>query len=238
MKKIIAFIGIAAMAVSLTACGGGQSAQTSQAPEASVEVTTGGWTLPDSVTGSMSNEAGDAFEAALRDYKDEPLIKIQELGSQVVSGANYMVLCTDAPKTKWEVAVVYNDLSGKASITKVTPFDLGKYAQEDAGEAGEQGLAGGWTIYEDPSGEAAELPQEVATAFYAAMEGLTGADYEPVLYMGSQVVNGSNYAVLCKQTLVTADPVTNLAMVYIYAPATGDPEVMNIYPLDLTQFNQ
>jgi len=251
MKKVIAFIGIAAMAVSLAACGNqtsqsassasgsssASSSSSSSSSEAEAKVV-GGWTMPESMTGSMSNEAAEAFSKAQESNKGEMLNAIYQLGSQVVAGTNYMMLCTDGARTEWKVATVYEDLSGNAEITNVADFDLGKYAQDKSGEAGEQGLAGGWTVYKDPSGQGTELPEEVAAAFSEAMTGLTGADYLPCLYMGSQVVNGSNYAILCEQTLVTKDPVTNLALVYIYAPATGDPEIMNIYPLDLTDYTK
>ena len=248
MKKVIAFISIAAMAMALTACGGQQqeaSASSSAASSTAVSSSSsqetavvGGWTMPESMTGAMSNEASEAFSKALEDESAEPLASIYQLGSQVVAGTNYMLLCMDGARTQWKVAIVYEDLAGKASFSKVTDFDLGKYAQDDSGEAGDQNLAGGWTVFKDPSGMPVELPEEVDKAFSAAMEGMTGAEYMPVLYMGSQVVNGSNYAVLCEQTLVTADPVTNLAVVFIYAPATGDPEVMNIYPLNLADYNK
>ena len=245
MRKMLAFIGIAALTVSLAACGSqaqpaATSSQASSAPAASADApqTVGGWTLPESVEGTMSNEAGEAFEKAAKEYKDEELTGIRELGSQIVAGTNYMMLCENGDRSQWKVAVVYADLEGNAEITNVTVFDLGKYAQDDSGKSGEQGLAGGWTVFQDPSGEPAELPKEVSEAFDKAMEGLTGADYKPVLYMGSQLVNGFNYAVLCEQTTVTADPQTNLAVVYIYAPATGEPEIMNIYPLDLAEFTK
>ncbi len=248
MKKVTAFIGIAAMAVTLAACTGqkqesasassaaSSAASSSAASSASSEEVVGGWTLPESVAGTMSNEALEAFNKAI-ESGGEQLFAVHQLGSQVVSGTNYMLLCTDTDRTQWKVAVVYEDLSGNAEISGVTDLDLGKYARDDTGAAGEQDLSGGWTVFTDPSGEAAELPQDVAAAFNGAMEGLAGADYMPVLYMGSQVVNGSNYAILCEQTLVTANPVTNLALVYIYAPAAGDPEILNIYPLNLADFN-
>ena len=64
MRKILALIGIAVLTVSLAACGSqaqpaATSSQASSAPAASADApqTVGGWTLPESVEGTMSNEA-------------------------------------------------------------------------------------------------------------------------------------------------------------------------------------
>ena len=59
-------------------------------------------------------------------------------------------------------------------------------------------LAGGWTLV--PM-EGCKLPQQVATGFSEVMASLVGARYEPVLYVGTQVVHGTNHMLLCKQTL-------------------------------------
>lgn len=48
----------------------------------------------------------------------------------------------------------------------------------------------------------ADLPQEAASA-WTALEGLVGASYKPLLYMGKQVVNGEDYFFLAEQTLLT-----------------------------------
>jgi hypothetical protein len=246
MKKLAALLCVGSFALSFAACGGGQSASTTTSSTTTTTTSSsstapavvGGWEIPESVTGTSSNEGAAAFEKAKESYQDPGLSAITEMGSQVVAGTNYMFLCKDMAKNAWKVATVYEDLSQKAEITNVADFDIGKYAQDDSGKAGEAGLAGGWTVFTDPSGQGEELPKEVAAAFDAVMEGMTGAEYLPRVYLGSQVVNGSNYAILCEQKLVTANPVTNLAVVYIYAPATGDPEIMNIYPLNLADFTK
>ena len=61
-------------------------------------------------------------------------------------------------------------------------------------------LLGGWN-FDDV--KAANLPQKVASAFTAVTGELVGADYMPVAYAGSQVVNGVNYCIIALQTIVT-----------------------------------
>lgn len=61
-------------------------------------------------------------------------------------------------------------------------------------------VLGGWNFDDVKS---CNLPQKVASAFTAVMGELTGADYMPVAYLGSQPVNGANYCLIVLQTLVT-----------------------------------
>ena len=70
-------------------------------------------------------------------------------------------------------------------------------------------MTGSWTINVVING----MPQKVATAFSALAEQLIGAEYEPIAYLGSQVVNGTNHAVLAKQILTTGRDTTNIVVI-------------------------
>ena len=61
---------------------------------------------------------------------------------------------------------------------------------------------GGWNI-DDVKG--CNLPQKVQSAFTAVMSDIVGADYEPIAYLGSQAVNGTNYKILAIKTPVVPD---------------------------------
>lgn len=47
------------------------------------------------------------------------------------------------------------------------------------------------------------MPQDVASAWHAAFEGLVGVSYKPLLYLGKQLVNGINYYFIAEQTFMT-----------------------------------
>jgi len=47
------------------------------------------------------------------------------------------------------------------------------------------------------------MPQNAASAF-SAIEGLVGATYKPLLYLGKQIVKGTNYYFVAEQTIVTS----------------------------------
>ena len=51
-------------------------------------------------------------------------------------------------------------------------------------------ILGGWNL-DDVKG--CNLPQKVQSAFTAVTSELTGADYEPIAYLGNQTANGINY---------------------------------------------
>ena len=69
-------------------------------------------------------------------------------------------------------------------------------------------MVGSWNVKIVTNG----MPQKVATAFSALAEQLIGAEYEPIAYLGSQVVNGTNHAVLAKQTILSGRDTTNVVV--------------------------
>lgn len=60
------------------------------------------------------------------------------------------------------------------------------------------------------------MPQKAASA-WSALEtsGLTGASYKPLVYVGKQLVHGTNYWFLAEQTLVTATPIRRIVTIAI-----------------------
>lgn len=91
-------------------------------------------------------------------------------------------------------------------------------------------IAGGWKIIPH---EAAELPEDAQVAFNKAVEQLDGADYTPVALLGTQIVAGMNYCILCAIEPVVPNPETHYALVYIYANPEGGAEITNVADLDI-----
>ncbi len=54
-----------------------------------------------------------------------------------------------------------------------------------------------------------EMPQKAASA-WAAVEELVGANYVPLLYVGTQQVRGTNHWFIAEQTFITALPERHL----------------------------
>jgi len=74
------------------------------------------------------------------------------------------------------------------------------------------------------------MPEAVATAFAKTNAQLLGAEYTPIAYLGSQIVNGTNHAVLAEQLVVTGKDTKNIVlMIFNQKPEqVGDATLVNI----------
>ena len=90
--------------------------------------------------------------------------------------------------------------------------------------------AGGWAVNAD---DPTLIPEEALEAFNKATEELVGCDYEPIALLGSQVVAGTNYCLLCKCTVVTPDAPVSYVLMYIYSGVDGTHEVLDIQDITL-----
>ena len=86
-------------------------------------------------------------------------------------------------------------------------------------------VLGSWNIDEM---KGCNLPQKVQSAFTSVTGELVGADYQPVLYVGSQIVNGTNYCILAIQTIITAEPKKNLVKVIVNVSTSGVASLVSV----------
>ena len=78
------------------------------------------------------------------------------------------------------------------------------------------GEFGGYTIVDT---SAAQLPQDAATAIGAANNGMLGATYNPVWYIGHQLVNGTNHLFVAEAVRSTRDRDTSIVGIVVNVPA-------------------
>ena len=97
---------------------------------------------------------------------------------------------------------------------------------EPVEEAEEVAIAGGWEAAEDTA-----MTDDLKDLFARALEGLTGVAYEPIAYLGHQVVAGLNHCFLCKSTVIYPDAKPGYSLVYIYEDLDGNLEVKDISDL-------
>jgi hypothetical protein len=72
-------------------------------------------------------------------------------------------------------------------------------------------------------------PQLVATAVSKVTENLFGAEYKSVAYLGKQVVNGVNHAVLAEQTILNGKDTKNaVVLVFNEKPGSLDVSLVSI----------
>ena len=175
-------------------------------------------------------EAQAEFDKAFDGWVGANIKPFALLGTQVVNGVNYLFACevtgvTAEPQTSVAVVTVnsntgvvnFDDLivGTKTAKSLGYAFTWLKNKAEDSNDAVRNGAAGKWNVNVDISG----VPQNVATAIGKLCE-LVGATYKPIAYLGSQLVNGVNHAVLAEQELVLAKPVKNIVVI-IFNEAPG-----------------
>ena len=89
-------------------------------------------------------------------------------------------------------------------------------------------LLGSWQTAESP-----ELTEDRTALSEKAVEGLLGVSYVPVVYLGNQVVAGTNHCFLCKATVIYPDAVPSYALVYVYEDLEGHASVTQITDIDI-----
>lgn len=207
------------------------ASQPTSEPFSTDDTLSGGWTM---YTGAELQEipekAKAAFDKAMEQLMGADYTIAAYLGSQIVSGTNYAFLCnctpvTANPATTLKLVTINEDLEGTATVSDISDIDVTAYTQEK--DLDFQQVTGGFQAEEAVG---VSLPEYAQAAFDKAMEGLTGVGYEPIALLASQIVAGSNYAILCKATSVTAEPVTKLAVVTIYSDLNSGAEITSICP--------
>lgn len=168
-----------------------------QAPKVKI----GGWDFTAETDVSKFDEAKKRFDAATSVRGATYELNLY-CGTQLIAGYNDAFLSTVKkvlPKPDvgyFAFVVVQTDSEGthKLSVRELAPL----------------GIPGSWAI----NIAAGKLPEEVVTGLYAlyANPNILGAEYVPLAYVGSQVVNGKNHMVLCEQKLLTPGFPTHLVI--------------------------
>lgn len=91
-----------------------------------------------------------------------------------------------------------------------------------------EGATGAWQTAADIA-----LTPERLAPLEDALADLDGVVYEPVAYLGSQVVAGMNHAYLCRATVAYPAAQPAWKLVYVYEPLEGPAEINLIADLDL-----
>ena len=89
---------------------------------------------------------------------------------------------------------------------------------------------GSWNIDEL---KPCNLPQKAASAFTEITSRVVGTEYMPVLYVGKQIVNGTNYCILAVQTLITANSTKRLVRMVIHESLDGRYSVKTIRGMEI-----
>ena len=247
MKKraFTAVMGTLLVTIALAGCGGAPAAssqadpgpstsQSSSSTEVPPEQIAGGWHTYDGTTPAYTDEEKAVFDKATEGVTGVGYELVRTLGTQVVSGTNYAFLArgttvTAEPVTTWYVIVAYRDLSGNVSLSSAQPIDLAN--PKTTNKTTSANTVGGWELC-PPSNTVLE-PKEVGDAFGKASEGYAGVTLSPIATLGSQVVSGANYLVLCEGTPATQDAREQLYIATLYVDAQGVATITDVRGFDL-----
>ncbi len=188
----------------------------------------GGWSVDDSDHDINKNpDALAAFNKATKELEGVDYEAIALLGSQVVAGMNYAILCRSKvvyPDAQPEIKImyVYADLEGNAEITGFKTI------------IGEQ-LAGGFTAND---GEFAAKKNDSAYSTYKkVIRSIGGTVYKAEAYLGSQVVAGTNYMMLCRSRTVLPGTEYEWSLVTVNKDLEGKATLVDIENLVLGDYD-
>lgn len=155
----------------------------------------GGWDIDVSnENNNIPSKIKKVFESATKDYTKMKLTPITLLGTQIVSGTNYMYLCKAETDTsfKWVIVTIYNDLEGNSELKNVKYFNLNDYVNINSNNNTVQTL-GGWTVNENSTIKLEDNIQKIFDEVTNIDENII---YKPIALLGEQISTGTNYAVL------------------------------------------
>ena len=183
----------------------------------------GGWSAAESA--ELTDELNAVFDSAKGGYTGEDYTPVAYLGSQVVSGTNHAFLCKTDSDSYWSIVYVYENLDGICEITNAYSLDIAASNYENVvltGEPSGENLVGGWSM-----AESNEIDDELGAIIDSVSAEMTGVSYEPVTVLETQVVAGTNYAVLCKTETSSADAEAYWTVLYIYRNLDNEGQLMS-----------
>lgn len=197
--------------------------------------TVGGWTVNTDTNIMLTDEENNVFNTAMQKVMGVDYFPVSVVATQVVSGTNYGYLCTGtvvAPQAlpTWYFITIYADLEGDAECIGIVEMDITDIMKTD--EANPAGV-GGWTVAPDGLNPNV-LPEQAEAAFEkVASEGDQQISYTPIALLGTQVVSGTNYKILCYGA---TDQDTGLYALTIYEDLDGNATIEAAEMLNLTSY--
>lgn len=222
MKRLFAVLLAVVLVLSLAACGETTPDPTEEEQKTEKEPIVGGWSITDSP--AVTDEVKALVEKASANLDGASYIPVAYVASQVVAGTNHLILCETAPvtpeaKATYSLVTVYEDLQGNAEITNVYHSEaesLGNYQDPEA--------TGSWKLTDPPV-----VTEDAKSALEKAAAAMTGADYTPIALLGTQLVAGTNYCLLCELIPAAANPEPYYAVVTVYEDLQGNAEITDTY---------
>ena len=190
------------------------------------EFLAGGWEVNTGSTSISKNAAAKAaFKKATAELLGVSYQPIAVLGTQVVAGTKYAILCKATPVIPDAVPditimYIYENVDGTVDIDGFQTIISG------GDKGGFKANTGKFTIKNKKN-------KAVYSAYKKAMKELVGVDYKPVLYLGKQTKSGSSYMILCRSQAVYPNAPYEWSLVTVSKSAKGKVKLGDVQTLEL-----
>lgn len=195
------------------------------------EFLAGGWEVNTGSTSISKNAAAKAaFKKAIAELLGVSYQPIAVLGTQVVAGTKYAILCKATPvipdaAPDITIMYIYENVDGTVDIdgfqTVISGGDKGGFKAN----------TGKFTIKNKKN-------KAVYSTYKKAMKELVGVDYKPVLYLGKQTKSGSSYMILCRSQAVYPNAPYEWSLVTVSKSAKGKVKLGDVQTLELGNIDE
>ena len=202
-----------------------------------IEKLSGGWSA--SKDTKITDEQRTIFDKATETITGVTYTPVAYLGSQVVAGTNHAFLCKTEPSVKelngkayWTVVYIYEKPDGECEILESATPDIALSSDKQTVQYSEdngENLLGAWEM-----SETFNINDDVRKSFDDALANTKDVSYDPVMILGSQVVAGSNYSILCRSEDSNSESSPYWSVVYIYRNLDGEGKLLNIATFELS----
>lgn len=197
--------------------------------------TDGAWSVSKARYSFLTSSQKKTFNKAVKGLTGVEYKPVALLAKQTVAGTNYIYLCqgttiTQKPVKSWYVMSVSKNLKNKVSIRSIKKLKVSKIRTNKNPRT--ETLTGGIEIAAVKNKSEALSPA-VRKVFEKATKKYTGFELRPIALLGTQVVSGKNYRIICyAENNTTKD----LFIVDIYKNSSGKCRLTSCKSLDLESY--
>lgn len=183
---------------------------------------------------NLDNDILKIFNDAKSNYTEMDLEPVALLATQVVAGKNYMFLARSNDTASYKIVIVYNDLENKSTLSSVKDFEYTEYTYENISN-NDDNLMGGWNV--NIPNNIPSLENDIQTIFDDATSKIKDTTYYPIEVLGTQLVSGTNYAILCYRK--GNDSIQDsIYLITLYEDLNKTNEIVSEAYIDLKKYNQ
>lgn len=120
---------------------------------------------------------------------------------------------------------------GAKKVETQSAYETQSTAEDTNENSDKEYICGGFTLSDDT-----EVKDEIKELMEKALADSTGANYDPIAYLGSQVVAGTNHAILCKATVVYPNTTPYYTIMYINEDLDGNVSILGYSDIELGDY--